>query len=72
MTNAPVKKFRLGLVTCTVWKNEGAEKPFYTAQVARSYKDAEGNWKSGDNLNADDLLNAAWCLQKANDYITSQ
>jgi hypothetical protein len=72
MSNAPAKKFRLGLVTVTVWKNEGQEKPFYTAQLSRSYKDADGSWKNGDNLNADDLLNAAWCLTKANTWIADQ
>lgn len=70
--NAPAKKIRLGLVTATVWKNDGLEKPFYTVTLQVAYKDGDGSWKNGDNLNADQLLNAAWCLQKANDFIASQ
>jgi hypothetical protein len=72
MSNAPVKKLRIGLVTATVWKNEGQEKPFYTVQLQRQYKDAEGNWKAGDNLNHDDLLNAARVLTRAEAWIAEQ
>lgn len=72
MSNAPAKKIRLGLVTATVWKNDGTERPFYTTQLSVAYKDADGTWQNGDNLNADQLLNAAWCLQKANDWISTQ
>lgn len=70
--NAPVKKIRLGLVTCAIWKNEITDKPFYTVTLQVAYKDNDGNWQNGDTLNADQLLNAAWCLQKANDFISQQ
>lgn len=70
--NAPVKKIRLGLVTASVWKNEGTDRPFYTVTLQVAYKDADGSWKNGENFNADQLLNAAWCLQKANTWIADQ
>ena len=72
MSNAPAKKIRIGFVTATVWKNENDGKSFYTVVLSRSYKDNDGNWQNGDSLNQDDLLNAAWTLQKANDWIANQ
>lgn len=70
--NSPVKKIRIGYVTATVWKNETADKPFYTVQLAVNYKDAEGNWKAGDNLTHSDLLNAAKVLERAESWIAAQ
>lgn len=72
MSNAPVKKFKIGLVTAAIWKNEAGDKTFYTVTLQVGYKDAEGKWQSGDNLNADQLLNAAWCLTKCNSWIAEQ
>jgi hypothetical protein len=72
MSNAPVKKFKIGLVSGTIWRNENDGKPFYTVQLARNYKDAEGNWKAGDNLNHDDLLNASRVLTRCEAWIAEQ
>ena len=72
MSNQPAKKFRLGYVSATVWKNEGTERPFYTVDVSRSYKDADGNIQNTNALNAADCLNAAFLLQKANNWIMDQ
>jgi len=70
--NAPVKKLRIGLLTSTIWSNESGDKKFYTVNLAVNYKDADGNWKAGDNLNASDLLNAADLLQRSHDWIMTQ
>lgn len=72
MSNAPVKKYRIGLVTATIWRNENDGKPFYTVQLSRAFKDAEGNWKNGDNLNHEDLLNAARVLTRSEAWIAEQ
>lgn len=72
MSNAPAKKYRIGLVSATIWRNENDGKPFYTVQLQRQYKDAEGNWKTGDNLNHDDLLNAARVITRAESWIAEQ
>lgn len=69
---APVRKFRLGGVTASVWKNEGAERAFYTVTIQRAYKDTDGNWKNTDSFNSDDLLNASYVLRKAGDWIMNQ
>jgi hypothetical protein len=72
MSNAPAKKFRIGFVVATVWRNDNNGKPFYTVQLQRQYKDGDGNWKAGDNLNHDDLLNASKVLARAEGWIADQ
>ncbi len=64
--NQPAAKFRLGFVTATVWKND----EFFSVVLERSYKDGE-DWKSTDQLNAGDLLNAAKVLQRAEEFIAA-
>lgn len=71
MADAPVKRFRIGNLTASVWKNEGQERAFYTVDIQRSYKDGD-EWKNTTSLNASDLLNAAFLLQKANNWIMEQ
>lgn len=68
MANAPVQKFRIGLVNAAVWKNDN----FYSATLSRSYKDAEDKWQQTDQLGAADLLNGARLLQRAEDWISRQ
>lgn len=72
MPNAPEKKFRIGYITANVWKNDGTDRPFYTVDVQRTYKDGDGNLQNTSSLNAADLLNAAFLLQKANNWILEQ
>jgi hypothetical protein len=73
MSNAPVKKFRIGLVVATVWKNEtDGGKPFYTVNFQRQYKNSAGEWQAGDNYNHDDLLNMAKVAERAESYIAEQ
>ena len=63
----PAKKFRIGFVTVTVWKNDS----FYNVTLARSYKDGD-EWKDGDSLGHGDLLNAARALTRAEQWIAEQ
>ena len=65
-TNKPVKKIRVGSVTATIWAQEGG---FYTANLERSYKDKEGNWKSTNSFSVDDLVVAAKVATMAADAI---
>lgn len=68
MPNLPAKKLRLGLITATIWKNDG----FYTVDLARSYKDADGNWHSTTSFTHSDLLNLAKCAERAEIWIGRQ
>lgn len=66
--NGPAATFRIGYVKATVWQNDN----FYNVSVTRTYKDDNGDYKDGDSLGHADLLNAAECLRKAEQYISAQ
>ena len=72
MADQPAKKFRIGYVTATVWKNDGVDRPFYSVDVTRSFKDDNDEWKNTSSLNQGDLLNAAKCLMRAEAWIADQ
>lgn len=50
MPNAPERKFKIGLITATVWLNDG----FYSVTFSRAYKNGD-DWKSTDGFTAADL-----------------
>ena len=64
--NKPVKKIRVGSVTATIWAQKDG---FYTANLERSYKDKEGNWKTSNSFSVDDLVVAAKVATMAADAI---
>lgn len=66
MSNQPAFKVRIGLITATVWQNEG----FFTVDLSRSYKTAEGEWKSSSSFGHTDLLNLAKCAERAETWIS--
>jgi len=68
MTNQPTFKFRLGLITATIWKNDG----FYSVDFSRSYKDSDGNWKNTTSYAHADLLNISKCAERAENWIARQ
>jgi len=68
MTKSPAHKLRLGLITATIWDNDG----FYSVDLARSYKDAEGNWNNTASYAQSDLLNVAKCAERAELWIARQ
>ncbi len=74
--NQPEKKFSTGVISATVWKNNGTSKKdgsqveFKTITLQRRYKDKEGNWKSTNSLRLNDLPKASLVLNKAYEYLT--
>lgn len=70
--NAPVKRFQLGYVSAAIFKNDGTERPFYTVQLQRTYKDDDDQYRNTTGLNTGDLLNAARLLQRAEAWIAEQ
>ncbi len=70
MENKPEKKFRAGLVTATVWKNQSKEGKLYsTVSFEKGYKDTEGAWKSTNKLSVSDLPRAMVVLGKAYEHL---
>lgn len=68
MTNTPAHKIRLGLISATIWSNDG----FHSVDLTRSYKDAEGNWHNTTSFSQSDLLNVAKCAERAEIWIARQ
>ena len=66
MSNQPAFKFKIGLITATIWENEG----FYSVDISRSYKTNEGDWKSTSSYGHNDLLNVAKCAERAENWIS--
>jgi hypothetical protein len=73
MTNKPEQKFKVGCVSAAIWSNEietdGGKKEIKSVSFERSYKDKDGNWKSTNSLNTNDLPKAMVVLGKAYEYL---
>ncbi|MAE43179.1 hypothetical protein CMO93_05385 [Candidatus Woesearchaeota archaeon] len=72
--NMPEKKFSTGVLSATVWENQGKSKTgeevsFKTVTFQRRYQDKEGNWQTTNNLRLNDLPRASLVLQKAYEYL---
>jgi hypothetical protein len=69
--NLPLKKFRAGAVSATVWNNQtkDGEEEYKTVSLERGYRDKEGAWKNTTTLRVSDLPKAALVLQKAYEYL---
>jgi len=73
--NQPEKKFSTGVISATVWKNNGTSKKtgepveFRTVTLQRRYTDKEGKWQTSSNLRINDLPRASLVLQKAYEYL---
>lgn len=65
MTKQPAQKLRLGLITATIWDNDG----FYTIDMARSYKDSQGQWQNTTSYSHSDLLNLSHLVRRAENWI---
>jgi hypothetical protein len=73
--NTPEKKFSTGVISATVWKNNGTSKKdgsqveFKTITLQRRYADKDGTWKSTNSLRINDLPKASLVLNKAYEYL---
>jgi hypothetical protein len=50
----PVYKQKSHGIEVAVWKREHDGKAFYSVSATRSYKDSDGNWKTGNSFNLED------------------
>jgi hypothetical protein len=65
MNKQPAQKLRLGLITATIWDNDG----FYSVDLARSYKDGQGQWQNTTSYSHSDLLNLSHIVRRAENWI---
>lgn len=70
--NMPVKNFRAGAISATIWENKTEKGNFNTVSFKRGYKDKEGNWKDTTSLRVMDLPKAALVLTKAYEFLAMQ
>lgn len=72
--NVPEKKFSTGVITATVWQNQGKGRNgeivgFRTVSLQRRYKDRNGAWQSASSFRVNDLPKASLVLQKAYEFV---
>jgi hypothetical protein len=67
--NKPVKKFKAGAVSLTVWENKAVkdnkEVVYNTFSPQRAYKDKAGEWQNTTQLRTSDLPLLVLCLNEA-------
>lgn len=66
MSNQPAHKIKIGLITATIWENEG----FHSAEISRSYKNGDNEWMNASGFFHADLLNVAKCIERAEIWIS--
>ena len=54
-TKKPANTFRSGNVKVTLWQNESAKGPFYSATFTRPYRDRDGTWHNAPSFALRDL-----------------
>ena len=67
----PEKKFRVGLIQATVWKNQGDKGEYKTVSFEKRYQ-KDGEWKSSNSFTGDELARAIVVLTKAFEYVALQ
>lgn len=68
MSNQPAHKVKIGLITATIWENEG----FHSVEISRSYKNGDNEWKNASGFFHADLLNVSKCIERAEIWISRQ
>ena len=68
MANQPAHKLKIGLITATIWNNDG----FYSVDLSRAYKTDTGDWRNTGSFHHSDLLNLAKCAERAEIWIGRQ
>ena len=72
--NVPEKKFSTGVITATVWQNQGKSRTgetigYRTVSLQRRYKDKNGIWQTANSFRVNDLPKATLVLEKAYEYL---
>ena len=76
-SNKPIKTFRAGCVSASIWKKEVKKDKkvltFYNVSIERSYKDEESDeWKSTDSYSLYDLPKVTLVSNLAYEYIITK
>ena len=52
----PHDEVRFGIVKAAIWQNDVAGNTRYNVTFSKSYRDADGQWKTTQSFGRDDLL----------------
>lgn len=66
-TNAPRDVLRDGNLKASLWRNEGEKGPFYSASLARTWRDEEGRLHDSGSFSGAELLRVSELARKAYD-----
>ena len=73
--NKPKQNIRIGACNVAVWSNirevNKEDVEFLSAQISRSYKDKNDEWKTTDSFGVSDVPKIILALQKAYDYMVT-
>ncbi len=72
--NQPIKKFRVGGIAASVWRNEESQPDGnllvkHSVQIQKRYRDKEGNWQDTNYYFANDLPKLQLVVAKAYEFI---
>ena len=71
--NSPLKKFRAGGVTATIWENktqkDGKDITYNTVNIERSYKDKDDKWQTTNSMRVTDLPKVELVTRKAFEFL---
>lgn len=72
----PVKKFKAGAISCSIWENEamvtGHKVRMLKATIERRYTDQKGNWQSSGSFGRNEIPMVRLCLQRAFEYMVDE
>ena len=73
MTAKPEKEFRAGTVRATIWENtiekNGETFNIPGIQIERRYRDKDGEWKTTNSFQKNDLANLGIVVYEAQRYL---
>ena len=65
----PTATVRIGAVKAAIWENQAGERTRYNVTFSKSYRDAEGQWKTTHSFGRNDLLVLAKVADQAHSRI---
>ena len=65
--NAPRDVLRDGNIKASIWRNEGGKGPFYSVNLARVYRDDQGELRDSHSFAGGDLLRVSELARKTYD-----
>lgn len=69
----PIKQYRSGAISVSIWRQDGERGAFYNATAQRAFKpEGADKWEHTSSFNRDDLMTAAKLLDLAHTWIIRQ